>query len=338
MQHQAQNLSRKGSHPIEQQGTHANGMMARRKGLALWCRSNTAFLLCCAMITRLPSWPTSAHRRAVAASHTTTPSCRRTSRRTVLSVRSFLGFTVRPLYFPAPSPPHAQRPRTTTASPSAPPNSTSKDARFDCGEHGPVEPQMRSPARLQYARTRRAPHEHPPHRARQRAHPRARREACFSPRRGLSRRSGEEEEITARPCCYLWRWTWTRRRLRADQAMRQKGLREPIHANITISPTALSIKFHRVLRHIWQSEGRRMYSAFRFSIILCQWSVSHIFFTTVAQFRFSLQHLHCYVHFGSFGICLRSGLPSLTVRGPRVRIPVRSVQSADLRPAAKFRY
>ncbi|KAJ7242740.1 hypothetical protein C8J57DRAFT_1367464, partial [Mycena rebaudengoi] len=210
---------------------------------------------------------------------------------------------------------------------------------------GRAQDEDHPPARLQCTGTRRVPHEHPPHRARQRAYPRARREACFSPRRGLSRRSGEEQEITARPYCYLWRWTWTRRRLRVSQARRQRGstsgcsasmgstldgcarLVFNIHHNTTITPTVCglhrAIKFHRVLRHIWQSEGRRMY---------------YIFFTTVAQFRFSLQHFHCYVDFGTLAICLRSGLPSLTVRGLRVRIPVRSVDSVDLRLAAKFRY
>ncbi|KAJ7234561.1 hypothetical protein C8J57DRAFT_1380195 [Mycena rebaudengoi] len=276
MDHQAQNLSRKGSEPIEQQGTHANGMVAKRKGLALWVcvwmRQRRSDIRVSAPLRYDNPPPTSAHRRAVATSHTTTPSRRRTSRRTVLSVRSFLGFTLRGLIW---------------------------------GSTGPCSPQSN----------------------------RASLEVEFG--------GADGEAVVVRG-----RWgMWTRRRLRAGQAMRQKGLREPvqcehgiqigrIHANITISPTP-AIKFHRGLRHIWQSEGRRIS---RFSIIPRQWSVSHIFFATVAQFRFSLQHLHCYVHFGSFAICLRSGFLSLTVRGPRVRIPVRSVRSANLRPAAKFRY
>jgi hypothetical protein len=75
--------------------------------------------------------------------HTPTPSRRRTSRRAVLSVRSFLPHSTSPLLscpFPTsrPAPTH-----DNSLSPSAPPNSTSKYARFDCGEHGPVEPQMK---------------------------------------------------------------------------------------------------------------------------------------------------------------------------------------------------
>ncbi|KAJ7233647.1 hypothetical protein C8J57DRAFT_1381659, partial [Mycena rebaudengoi] len=308
-----QNLSRKGFEPMEQQGTHANGMVAGRKGLALQCRSDIR-----------PYYPF------------------------VLSSASlYVPSTFLPLPHLAPSANAQQQPLSISSPKLYFQRCTVRLRRTWTGR---APDKDHPPARLQCAGTRRVPHEHPPHRARQRAHPRARREVCFSPRRGLSRRSGEEEEITARPCCYLWRWTWTRRRLRAGQAMRQKGLHElcsasmgsrldgmflvvlKIHGNITISPTVRgprpAIKFHRVLRHIWQSEGRRMYSAFiqltwlRFSIIPRQ----------------CLQHLHCYVDFGSFAICLRSGLPSLTVRGPRVRIPVRSVRSADLRPAAKFRY
>ncbi|KAJ7242480.1 hypothetical protein C8J57DRAFT_1244018 [Mycena rebaudengoi] len=108
---------------------------------------------------------------------------------------------------------------------------TTIHARFDCGEHGPVDPSSTCTASVRRntsSTTRASTTPRSTARAPSRAHNHARREACFSPRRGLSRRSDEEEEITARPCCYLWRWTWTRRRLRAGQAMRQKGLREPV--------------------------------------------------------------------------------------------------------------
>ncbi|KAJ7289913.1 hypothetical protein C8J57DRAFT_1278681 [Mycena rebaudengoi] len=305
MQHQAQNLSRKGSEPMEQQGTHANGMCRSDIRVSAPLRHDNP-----ALADFGP--PTS--RCRIAYSYSLTPPYIPTSR----TIRSFfppslyVPSTFLPLPHLAPSAHARQQPLSISS-----PKLYFQYARFDCGEHGPC------------TGTRRVPHEHPPHRARQRAYPRARREACFSPRRGLSRRSGEEQEITARPYCYLWRWTWTRRRLRVSQARRQRGSTsgcsasmgstlDGLHHNTTITPTVCglhrAIKFHR---------GRRMY---------------YIFFTTVAQFRFSLQHFHCYVDFGTLAICLRSGLPSLTVRGLRVRIPVRSVDSVDLRLAAKFRY